>query len=1198
MAEYSRTEILNELSRLLRARTSPQQDGGVLSPLVIHAQIIEIAKTVFLMNPGAIFYLAFLVRNLMLNLVRREFAVVEDMLVAVDNLSRPQDGGPIGNVGPSELNNAATALLALDAAGSVQGRPELRRFSRIIDRFTNLLRPNVSDIGGTFRLPSGEARDNIRANLVTLKSLHASMLIVLENLRFLVENYVALDVPTQVSQTALINIRTELLELRDTIEQSSASQNDTNSRLYLLRGLAGKVVAELLDQFLVPTFGPVLTSDGTGSGVAGIVGTPGTDDGSGPPFLAQAAGEATPGEVLSAPGPWFLDTLSQGNLDLKIDGGAATESIDISIIQGPGLHGRNQAPFTSTQLNPLPTWPGPPPFGSGSPGVDDPPAPPLEDYLPKQDLHLFVDSNSYDLKSQAWGVALENSIDVFRDVLNAPGGGVPTFEAGSDMSVVVDGEAVSAQFPEFARLDLTDLRSDYYNTVRAQPPVKLGFKHLGTLVFFSLPQAEESPLATPADRFSPGSGFAGWNIDGQNSLEDANELEDVEDRRYTHIFSPRVIVELAHLKDVTLTHVSGNTYTAPSGTFETHYAGFYVRGVDDFTAERYEIAQVVSDTEAVIDTRDDAPGSAAGAVHIFGSRGDLTQFTFVPDLLADTDKVADTVTEAGLTEDEIGDHGPRGPFNIPDTVEITVGPTVKTTRLPEGSGGTIASAVAALADEANGVHETNKYAHASFHCIFKEQAGFNNKITVQGRSRLLPEELGISLQFFLARPDLQTTPASGGGFKEFPGPFPLKTLEASAHEVFGYDVAQKVDPELDPFLSVEELEAVVGDHFTANGVEADVEIIETDVFGGIINLNAETATMTDPFADFVALGIGLGYLIELTEGDNSGIYFILLATTTVLTVQLIPGLNSRGFVGNETGVGYRIFTRQLKITSQNTGLSSSVEIVSQPTQFAFPTGVQFGTSPAIEAVNDAGDNLDLSGLIAGDNASGIGTVASVSSDGAQATIANGVSTGLLGLRFTFNSVVEQALETMLTKLGTTATSRNLLRKHNFDLNLDRLDAAISPLLTPGAALQSNVNTVKTLLADLLSVLTQSPLRTSEYTATIPVASLALEETLTPYSASRIRALDALMDSLNEHRFDRALQLLVTGDIEEFLNTTAETASFGGQLLDSARVSKNDLPTQSALLGRVEEEETFLTNLVISVDPDQNFDDAEEGVDLT
>jgi hypothetical protein len=59
--------------------------------------------------------------------VRQEISLAEDMLIAIDDLAfaSRNDGGTIGRVGPSDLSNAATAILALEAADTINNRPEL-----------------------------------------------------------------------------------------------------------------------------------------------------------------------------------------------------------------------------------------------------------------------------------------------------------------------------------------------------------------------------------------------------------------------------------------------------------------------------------------------------------------------------------------------------------------------------------------------------------------------------------------------------------------------------------------------------------------------------------------------------------------------------------------------------------------------------------------------------------------------------------------------------------------------------------------------------------------------------------------------------------------------------------------------------------------------------------------------------------------
>jgi hypothetical protein len=53
MVEYSNEEILNELSTIFRGRIDSSRDAGLTDPIGTHEQIMELAKLVFLLNPGA-----------------------------------------------------------------------------------------------------------------------------------------------------------------------------------------------------------------------------------------------------------------------------------------------------------------------------------------------------------------------------------------------------------------------------------------------------------------------------------------------------------------------------------------------------------------------------------------------------------------------------------------------------------------------------------------------------------------------------------------------------------------------------------------------------------------------------------------------------------------------------------------------------------------------------------------------------------------------------------------------------------------------------------------------------------------------------------------------------------------------------------------------------------------------------------------
>ena len=160
-ADYTNAEILNELSRIFRAGIEPGREGGTANTQVEYQQLLDSASLTFLLQNDAIFYLARLARNNLNALVVQEIRIVEDILLALDHLG--QIGQPVRDT--TILSNANTALLSLDAAGSVKDRPEAARFSIQMDRFAALNRGNIVSSGvNELVRPKEEARGIITTN--------------------------------------------------------------------------------------------------------------------------------------------------------------------------------------------------------------------------------------------------------------------------------------------------------------------------------------------------------------------------------------------------------------------------------------------------------------------------------------------------------------------------------------------------------------------------------------------------------------------------------------------------------------------------------------------------------------------------------------------------------------------------------------------------------------------------------------------------------------------------------------------------------------------------------------------------------------------------------------------------------------------------------------------------------------------------
>ena len=180
-ADFTQSEILNEVSRIFRAQIDPGREGGTLNTRTEYEQLLELSSTTFLLYNDAIFYVALLARNKLLGSVKEETALVEDMLVALENMT--QIGQVVKDV--TTLSNANTALLSLDAANSVKNRPETKRFTDLMDKFVSNYRPNLlsSSTPGVIVRPREDARNILRENMSRLTVVHDGVLESMTSLR-------------------------------------------------------------------------------------------------------------------------------------------------------------------------------------------------------------------------------------------------------------------------------------------------------------------------------------------------------------------------------------------------------------------------------------------------------------------------------------------------------------------------------------------------------------------------------------------------------------------------------------------------------------------------------------------------------------------------------------------------------------------------------------------------------------------------------------------------------------------------------------------------------------------------------------------------------------------------------------------------------------------------------------------------------
>lgn len=287
------------------------------------SQVRLIIATALLFYPNSIFRIARLASNKLTTLVVREVALIEDILASLEFIGRsrqiPTD--------TTNLSNAYTALLALDASESVKNRPELSTFSRNIGKFARDISTPVVD-SGEIVMSGEEAKIAVRTNFDELKTVHDQMVRVVKNIRDLRTVYDDLDIPSLVASTAFTNIRSQLDIMQSVVETGDQVSLEEKSKSMLLKSLAAKSAVSIVSDTEPPSellyrgpSNPYPTSR---------------------KYHGRVIGSGTPASVLSESGPWELPM--SADLELSVDGGASTV-IDLSVLYGATLTTRNSAPF-------------------------------------------------------------------------------------------------------------------------------------------------------------------------------------------------------------------------------------------------------------------------------------------------------------------------------------------------------------------------------------------------------------------------------------------------------------------------------------------------------------------------------------------------------------------------------------------------------------------------------------------------------------------------------------------------------------------------------------------------------------------------------------------------------------------------------------------------------------------------------------
>jgi hypothetical protein len=582
MVDYSSAEILNEISGIFRASLAPARDGGTLNTREEYQQLLEMSAATLLLYPDALFYVSKLAANKLSSTIVSEVAILEDLLVALDDLG--QIGSPVTDT--ATLSNARTAVLSLEAAQSLTNRPESQRFIRQMDSFAGKLRGNlVSTSKPGIARPREESRNLIRANLTSLKEVHESLLSQIFSLKDVLDDYLSLDLPARVSTTVLSSISKRLQATIANIAQWSDITNLAANRKLFLESLANKISVRVLSSFTDPSEwkyrSPTRPIPSTAK------------------HYGRVIGQGTPASIITNGGPWTLPITAP--LILSVSGGPSI-TLALNSIKGAMLGSRNTQTFPITAA--------------------------------AQNLHVVVDSQ---------------------------------IRSGT----ITTGTTGAVETIEF---------------------LKLGFKHLGSIVYFPGADCSVDPTDLHA-RF----------ITDMRVLQSATAA---------HVLFANPV----------LTMISPSAGDEGAIGFQAGHVGSYIK---DSVSRRFEIVKVLSATRCELDTRGAIPNLVAGLT-LRGQRSSGTgtsKFDFLPVLTSSAGDIAGT--------------------------QVKVGPSVKTASLTVGNR-SVANIISDIQAE-TGVYETgHDGAKLNWHVAPEAMPGDPTRLCLRIRSKLEPS-LQVASRFLRPR---------------------------------------------------------------------------------------------------------------------------------------------------------------------------------------------------------------------------------------------------------------------------------------------------------------------------------------------------------------------------------------------------------------------------------------------------------------
>ena len=332
-----------------------------------------------------------------------------------------------------------------------------------------------------------------------------------------------------------------------------------------------------------------------------------------------------------------------------------------------------------------------------------------------------------------------------------------------------------------------------------------------------------------------------------------------------------------------------------------------------------------------------------------------------------------------------------------------------------------------------------------------------------------------------------------------------------------------------------------------------------------------------------------GDMLRITNGENLGWYQIASVTLgasfdDIAVTRALPATSGTEAQNQSWEIHRRLFT----IRSSSSDVDSQIDVESG--LYTAHIALGLSTTAVVGSVSgvrikDGAKFLNFSreDVVAGDKLTLEGptyttehTVTDVTYDGYQIEVTPEVPDDLTVHEYKIEGEGALAYAAFATALASWFS--DVLEPTKFDEDIQELERVLNPLLTNRNPSASLIGTAKTTAQTLETVYS------------------TLQTTLAGFTTTGVSRVDALLDMLQERGMDRAHELLLLGQLEDFFGATKDESSYGGNLLEKMRaIAQNDVPQ-----GRSVESDNVDDRLLGSYDDaDADFDfsdqDNESGV---